>query len=106
MYHWFWHYKETIYTENHHQHTTPLPYRFREPENSPSDMHCLNTVLKQVKTTGYSHHITRLMIIGNFCQLAGFNPHDVNKRFWEMYADAFERVVTPNVLGMSQFADG
>lgn len=23
-----------------------------------------------------------------------------------MYADAFERVVTPNVLGMSQFADG
>jgi deoxyribodipyrimidine photolyase-related protein len=36
----------------------------------------------------------------------GYNPHDVNRWFWEMYADAFERVVTPNVLGMSQFADG
>lgn len=46
------------------------------------------------------------MIIGNFTVLMGYNPHDINKRFWEMYADAFEWVVTPNVLGMSQFADG
>jgi deoxyribodipyrimidine photolyase-related protein len=45
------------------------------------------------------------MIIGNFTLLMGYNPHDVNKWFWEMYVDAFERVVTPNVIGMSQFAD-
>jgi len=52
------------------------------------------------------YHIERLMIIGNFCLLVGYNPHSVNKRFREQYADAFERVVTPNVLGMSQYADG
>ena len=69
-------------------------------------MHCVNTVLEKVDRLGYSHHIERLMIIGNFTLLMGYNPHDVNKWFWEQYTDAFEWVVTPNVLGMSQYADG
>ncbi len=106
MYHRFWSYKDTIYTTNVLNHTLPLSQRFRRPEQSPLQMNCINHILKTVKNTGYSHHITRLMIIGNFTLLMWYNPHDVNKRFWEMYADAFERVVTPNVLGMSQFADG
>ena len=38
--------------------------------------------------------------------MMGYNPHDLNKRFREQFVDAFDRVVTPNVLGMSQFADG
>ncbi len=105
MFHRFWHYKESIYKENYHGYTTSLPRWFWQPDQSPVQMHCLNSVLKQVYSTWYSHHITRLMIIWNFCQLAWFNPHDVNKWFREMYADAFEWVVTPNVLWMSQFAD-
>lgn len=106
MYHWFWYYKDTIYMENNLNHTKKMPDRFRRPDRSPLHMNCVNHVLHTVKNTWYSNHITRLMIIGNFTLLMGYNPHDVNKRFWEMYADAFERVVTPNVLGMSQFADG
>lgn len=106
MYHWFWYYKDTIYQQNALNHTLPLPQWFWRPEDSPLQMNCINHVLKMVKNTAYSHHITRLMIIGNFTLLMWYNPHDVNKWFWEMYADAFERVVTPNVLGMSQFADG
>ncbi len=106
MYHRFWYYKDTIYTQNALNHTLSLPKRFWWPEDSPLQMNCINHVLKVVKNTAYSHHITRLMIIGNFTLLMWYNPHDVNKRFWEMYADAFEWVVTPNVLGMSQFADG
>jgi deoxyribodipyrimidine photolyase-related protein len=46
------------------------------------------------------------MIIGNFALLAGLNPHELNKWFFEYYTDAFEWVVTPNVLSMSQYADG
>lgn len=106
MYHRFWHYKDTIYTANALDHTNKLPDRFRWPESSPLKMNCIKHVLKMVKDTGYSHHITRLMIIWNFTLLMWYNPHDVNKWFREMYTDAFERVVTPNVLGMSQFADG
>jgi deoxyribodipyrimidine photolyase-related protein len=46
------------------------------------------------------------MVIGNFALLAGLNPHELNRWFFEYYTDAFEWVVTPNVLSMSQFADG
>lgn len=106
MLHWFTFYQNTIYTQNELHHIKPLPSWFWWPEQSPLKMNCVNHVLKQVKESAYSHHITRLMIIWNFTLLMWFNPHDVNKWFWEMYADAFERVVTPNVLGMSQFADG
>jgi len=106
MYHRFWFYKDSLYNQNALKHTNSLPDRFRRPEKSPLEMFCVNHVLWTVKETAYSHHITRLMIIGNFCLLMGYNPHHVNKWFWEMYADAFERVVSPNVLGMSQFADG
>lgn len=105
MYHWFRYYKDSIYHTNALQHTKKLPSRFWRPEQSPLYMNCVNHVLNTVKKTWYSHHITRLMIIGNFCLLMWYNPHDVNKWFREMYVDAFERVVTPNVLWMSQFAD-
>lgn len=106
MYHFFTYYKESIYDQNYLKHHIPLPKRFREPDQSPLKMNCIQTTLKTVKEIGYSHHITRLMLIGNFCQLTNINPHDLNKRFREMYTDAYERVVTPNVLSMSQYADG
>ncbi|MEY4064035.1 MAG: hypothetical protein RIR26_243 [Pseudomonadota bacterium] len=71
-----------------------------------TEMNCLHQVVRQVETHGYSHHITRLMVLGNFALLSHTDPHEVNRWFWAVYLDAFEWVVTPNVLGMSQFADG
>jgi len=109
MFHWFNFYHDTIHEENFFNTTTPLPYWFRNTEQSPfenNELNCVDTVIKRVDRLAYSHHIERLMIIGNFTLLMGYNPHSVNKRFWEQYADAFERVVTPNVIAMSQFADG
>ena len=70
-----------------------------------SDLNCVNTVVKRVLEKNYSHHIERLMIIGNFTLLNGIDPHDVNKWFFEKYTDAFEWVVSPNVLTMSQYSD-
>jgi len=72
----------------------------------PTRMNCLSSVVKHVEQHAYSHHITRLMVLGNFALLAHVNPHEVNHWFWAVYLDAYEWVVTPNVLGMSQFADG
>lgn len=71
-----------------------------------TEMNCLRQVVRQVEEYAYSHHITRLMVLGNFALLTHTNPHEVNRWFWSSYLDAFEWVVTPNVLGMSQFADG
>lgn len=73
---------------------------------APTHLNCLSTIVRQVRENAYSHHIPRLMVLGNFALLTKTNPHEVNRWFWSVYLDAYEWVVTPNVLGMSQFADG
>ena len=37
---------------------------------------------------------------------AEINPDDVYKWFMELYIDAYDWVMVPNVYGMSQFSDG
>ena len=106
MYHWFQYYQDSVYDKNFFAHTTDLPERFWWTDRSPLKMNCVDHVIKKVDRLAYSHHIERLMIIGNFTLLMWYDPHQVNKRFREQYADAYERVVTPNVLWMSQYADG
>jgi deoxyribodipyrimidine photolyase-related protein len=46
------------------------------------------------------------MVTGNFALLAGIDPGQVHDWYLRVYADAFEWVEAPNVVGMSQFADG
>lgn len=62
--------------------------------------------LRTVHQYGYNHHIERLMILGNWFLLNEYNPHSVNRWFMSMYVDAAEWVMLPNVIGMSQYADG
>jgi deoxyribodipyrimidine photolyase-related protein len=66
----------------------------------------LDDSIKKVLKTGYTHHIERLMILGNFMLLCEFDPDEVYRWFMEMYIDAYDWVMVPNVYGMSQFADG
>ena len=73
---------------------------------APSGMHCLDTTVADVLARGYSHHITRLMVLSNIATLLGVDPHALNGWFWEAYVDAYEWVVTPNVVGMATWADG
>lgn len=69
-------------------------------------MNCVSKAVDQTKRTAYAHHIQRLMVTGNFALLAGIDPQQVSQWYLEVYADAFEWVEAPNVVGMSQFADG
>ena len=69
-------------------------------------MNCVSQAVDQTRRTAYAHHIQRLMVTGNFALLAGIDPHQVHEWYLEVYADAFEWVEAPNVVGMSQFADG
>ena len=46
------------------------------------------------------------MLTGTFALLAGVDPRAVHEWYLGVYFDAFEWVELPNVLGMSQFADG
>ena len=71
-----------------------------------TDMHCVGDCVRQTMGEGYAHHIQRLMVTGNFALLAGIDPHQVHEWYLAVYADAYEWVEAPNVIGMSQFADG
>ena len=66
----------------------------------------VDTVIHRVLRYGYCHHIERLMILGNFMLLCGFHPNRVYQWFMELFVDAYDWVMVPNVYGMSQFADG
>ena len=71
-----------------------------------SGLHCLDTVVEQVVREGWSHHITRLMVLSNLATLCGFSPRELTDWFWFAYVDAYDWVVETNVLGMATFADG
>lgn len=66
----------------------------------------VDDTIKTVLQYAYSHHIPRLMIMGNFMNLCKFKPDDVYRWFMEMYIDAYDWVMVPNVYSMALFADG
>ena len=66
----------------------------------------VDDIIKKVLKTGYAHHIERLMLLGNFMVLCEFHPDEVYQWFMEMFIDAYDWVMVPNVYGMSLFADG
>ncbi|KPF67848.1 deoxyribodipyrimidine photolyase [alpha proteobacterium AAP81b] len=71
-----------------------------------TDMNCLRQSVLATKRNAHAHHIQRLMVLGNFAMLIGVAPTQIHEWFLIVYDDAYEWVETPNVIGMSQFADG
>lgn len=66
----------------------------------------INEIIHNVSKTGYAHHIIRLMWLGNYFLISGINPKDVYNWFMEFFVDSYNWVMLPNVIGMSQYADG
>lgn len=69
-------------------------------------MRCVEAALTDVDARAYAHHIQRLMVIGNLCLIAGVQPQQLTSWMWTNFIDGAEWVMVPNVIGMSQFADG
>lgn len=70
------------------------------------DMRCLREAIGQTLEHAYAHHIQRLMVTGLYALLLGVRPAEVHAWYLAIYADAVEWVELPNVIGMSQYADG
>jgi deoxyribodipyrimidine photolyase-related protein len=81
----------------------PVPPAFW---GAPSGLRCLDTVVADVWREGWSHHITRLMVLSNLGTLLGLSPRALTDWFWVAYIDAFDWVVEPNVLGMGTYGVG
>lgn len=90
-------------SQNFFKHTRPIPDTLWTGTTgiTPVD-HVVSTALRY----GYTHHIERLMVMGNFFLLTETHPTEVYRWFMAMYVDAYDWVMVPNVYGMSQFADG
>lgn len=90
-------------TRNALEHNRKLPDLYWGGETR---MACVSAAVAQTRSEAYAHHIQRLMVTGNFALLAGIDPHQTHEWYLAVYADAYEWVEAPNVIGMSQFADG
>ncbi len=63
----------------------PLPDFFWTGE---TQMNCLAQSIGDTARNAYAHHIQRLMVIGNFCLLAGLDPREVQEWYLVVYHDA------------------
>ena len=90
-------------TRNYWKFTRKIPASFW---NGTTGIAPIDSTIKKVLETGYCHHIERLMVLGNFMLLCEFDPNEVYRWFMELFIDAYDWVMVPNVYGMSQFADG
>ncbi|WP_299253024.1 cryptochrome/photolyase family protein [uncultured Cytophaga sp.] len=90
-------------TKNYWGFTRKIPPSFW---NGTTGIEPIDNTIKKVLEAGYCHHIERLMVLGNFMLLCEFDPDEVYRWFMELFIDAYDWVMVPNVYGMSQFADG
>ncbi len=90
-------------TKNYWGFTRKIPASFYDGTTGIDPVDC---TIKKVLQTGWCHHIERLMVLGNFMLLCEFDPNEVYRWFMELFIDAYDWVMVPNVYGMSQFADG
>lgn len=82
---------------------TPLPLAYW---GAASGLACLDHVIAGVWRDAWSHHIPRLMVLSNIAALLDVDPRELTDWFWIAYADAYDWVVEPNVLGMGTYAAG
>ncbi len=90
-------------TRNYWGFTKKIPPSFYD---GTTGIYPIDQTIKKILDTGYCHHIERLMVLGNFMMLCEFDPDEVYRWFMELFIDAYDWVMVPNVYGMSQFADG
>ncbi len=99
----YWHRMPTWRSENHLGQTGAVPEPFWD---AATDMACVRGSVEDLLARGWNHHIPRLMILGSYALMAGTDPQELTDWFHSMYVDAFDWVMVPNVVGMSQWADG
>lgn len=76
---------------------------FNDPDTT--DMNCLKSIVSDIKSRAWVHHIPRLMVLSNLALIAGVNPQEYLDWMRENFIDASDWVMVPNVIGMGVHAD-
>ena len=69
-------------------------------------MACMAQTVGDIKDRAWVHHIPRLMLLSNLALITGTNPQEFLDWMREVFIDASEWVMVPNVIGMGVHADG
>ena len=75
-------------------------------DSSKTEMDCVKSVVRDVEDYGWTHHIPRLMVLSNLALVTGVEPQEFLDWMREVFIDAADWVMVPNVIGMATHADG
>ena len=106
VWHLYWHPGTDYRQPQRAQARTALPDWFADLDADAVEASCLSDVLAEVREHGWAHHIPRLMVLGNYAMQRGWEPAEVTDWFHRSFVDGYDWVMVPNVVGMSQYADG
>jgi len=77
---------------------------FSDPNKT--SMNCMKQTVSDINERAWVHHIPRLMLLSNLALVTGTNPQEFLEWMREVFIDASEWVMVPNVIGMGVHADG
>ena len=93
----------TMYNKNFLNHKKKINEKYWLAE---TNIKPIDDIIKNIVMYSYAHHIERLMYLGNWFLINQAHPKEVHRIFMEWTVDAYDWVMVPNIMGMSQFADG
>ena len=102
----YWHFGRAYRRRNALAAHAALPRWFADLNSDAVQARCLRNVLADVRDHGFVHHIPRLMVLSNYALQRGWHPAAVTDWFHRCFVDGYDWVMTVNVIGMSQHADG
>ena len=76
---------------------------FTDP--AKTKMNCIKTTVSDINERGWVAHIPRLMLLSNLALITGTNPQQFLQWMREVFIDAADWVMVPNVIGMGVHAD-
>lgn len=100
----YWLFGEKYRESNHLEASRKLLPLYRSPESTA--MACVKDVVTSTQARAWVHHIPRLMILSNLALLSGIRPIEFLDWMSEVFIDAYDWVMVPNVIGMGVHADG
>ena len=100
----YWFLGRDYRNNNQLQATAKLLPLFIDPNKT--QMNCIKQTVTEINNRAWVHHIPRLMLLSNLALITGTNPQEFLDWMREVFIDATEWVMVPNVIGMGVHADG
>ena len=100
----YWFFGDEYRNQNKFEMNRPLLPLFHDAKKTK--MACVSTQISDLQARAWVHHIPRLMVLSNLALLTGIKPLEFLNWMREVFIDAADWVMVPNVIGMGVHADG